>query len=127
MRHTTFLLYPPDDYTGFRQAISFSSSHLQEHEGFESSRLVSTLLAREHALELPREQRYHDRELPSEMVAPPNVRQLSIGPTVAVRLLDVRLVRDAVEIFVQTVQQKRQQFLPRNQKASQVSQVSQEG
>lgn len=45
------------------------------------------------------------------MVPPPDVGELGVGATVAVGLLYEGLVGDAVEVFVQAIQQKRQQFL----------------
>ncbi len=45
------------------------------------------------------------------MVLPPDVSELGIRPAVAVRLLDVRLIRDAVQVLVQPVQQEGQQLL----------------
>ena len=45
------------------------------------------------------------------MVFPPDVGELGVGAAVAVGLLDVRLVRDAVEVFVEPVQEEGQQLL----------------
>ncbi|EJK66166.1 hypothetical protein THAOC_12932 [Thalassiosira oceanica] len=96
-----------------RDLVVLREGDLEVREGLEPGRLVPAALERagRRALVLAGEERLDDRHLPLEVVRPPNVRELRVGPAVRVGGLDVRLRLDPVEVLGEAAQQERQELL----------------